>query len=134
MSAFTVLGSIFYSGGFVYIRRMTRGRKVKASLFFTLASFLAIFLFIGLTSPVNKIGYALVFFGLLFIFLVSLGHFYIYLTRGQLGPRSRGRIVIFSVFVVLILMFSSSQSLNWVDGLILVLVLAGLLFYSSRRA
>lgn len=113
---------------------MTRARKIKLSLFFSLASFTALLLLMGLTSPVDKVGYALVFFALLFIFLVCLGHLLVFLFKGRLGPKSRGRIVIISVFVVLLLMFNSSQSLNWVDGLILLLVLAGLLFYSSRRA
>jgi hypothetical protein len=113
---------------------MTRAVKVKLSLFFTLVSFGALVLLTGLTSPVSNIEFALVFFGLLFVFLISFGHLWVFLRKGQLGPKSRGRIVIISVFVVLALMFSSSQSLNWVDGLILLLVLGGLLFYSSRRA
>lgn len=112
---------------------MSRAAKIKLSLFFSLVSFMALVLLVGLTSPVKKISFALVFFAVLFVFLVSVGHLLIYLRRGQLGPKSRGRIVIFGVFAVLVLMFSSSQSLNWVDGLILLLVLGGLLFYSSRR-
>ena len=113
---------------------MTRVGKVKISLFFSAVSFIALILLVGLTSPVKNISFALVFFGVFFVFLISFGHLLIYLRKGNMGPKSRGRIVIFSVFVVLLLMFSSSQSLNWVDGLILLLVLAGLLFYSSRRA
>jgi hypothetical protein len=113
---------------------MTRTAKIKWSLFFSVISLLAILLLIGLTSPVENISFALVFFAVLFVFLVSFGHLLIYIRKGQLGPKSRGRIVILSVFIVLLLMFSSSQSLNWVDGLILLLVLGGLLFYGSRRA
>jgi len=113
---------------------MTRAGKTKLSLFLSVISFSAIILLMGLTSPVRNISFALVFFAILFVFLVNFGHLLIYLRKGQLGPKSRSRIVILSVFVVLLLMFSSSQSLNWVDGLILLLVLGGLLFYSSRRS
>ena len=113
---------------------MTRGRKIKLTLSSSLASLAVLVVLIGFTSPIDNISYALAFFGVAFWFLVSLGHLLIYVRRGQLGPKSRGRIVIVSVFAVLLMMFSSSQSLNWVDGLILLLVLAGLLFYSSRRA
>lgn len=113
---------------------MTRSGKTKLSLFFSAISLLGLILLIGLTSPIKNISFALVFFAVLFILLVSFSHLLIYFRKGQLGPKSRGRIVILSVFIVLLLMFSSSQSLNWVDGLILLLVLGGLLFYSNRRA
>ncbi|HEY5549626.1 MAG TPA: hypothetical protein VIK37_00225 [Candidatus Saccharimonadales bacterium] len=113
---------------------MTRAGKVKLSFFFSVLSLLGLILLMGMTSPIKNISFALVFFVVLFLFLVSFGHLLIYLRKGQLGPKSLSRIVIFSVFLVLLLMFSSSQSLNWVDGLILLLVLGGLLFYSSRRA
>lgn len=113
---------------------MTRAGKIKLSLFFSVISLSALLLLTGLTSPIKNIGFALVFFAVLFVFLVSFSHLLIYFRRGKLGPKTRGRIVILSVFIVLLMMFSSSQSLNWVDGLILLLVLGGLLFYSSRRA
>lgn len=113
---------------------MARAGKVKLSLFFSVISLLGLILLIGMTSPINNISFALVFFAVLFVFLVSFGHLLIYLRKGQLSPKSRGRIIIFSVFIVLLLMLSSSQSFNWVDGLILLLVLGGLFFYSSRRA
>ncbi|HEX5395409.1 MAG TPA: hypothetical protein VFW52_03620 [Candidatus Saccharimonadales bacterium] len=113
---------------------MPKNRRLKIASASFLISLAALVLLVGLTSPVENISFALVFFAVAFWFFVSLGHLLIYLRRGQLGPKSRGRIVIVSVFLVLLMMFSSSQSLNWVDGLILLLVLAGLLFYSSRRA
>ena|SRR3990167_6911464 len=113
---------------------MSRGGKIKLSLLFSVISLLAMALIFSLTTPVSNISFALVFFGVLLVFLISFGHLLIYLRKGELGPKSRGRIMIFSVFIVLLLMFSSSQSLNWIDGLILLLVLGGLLFYSSRRA
>jgi peptidoglycan/LPS O-acetylase OafA/YrhL len=113
---------------------MPRSRKTKLSLISLLLSLLVLAALVGFTSPISNISYALAFFAVAFWFLVSLGHLLIYLRRGKLGAKSRGRIVIVSVFLVLLMMFSSSQSLNWVDGLILLLVLGGLLFYSSRRA
>ncbi len=86
-----------------------------------------------LTSPVNNIAYTIVFFAAFFTLLASLGYFLTYLRRGKITPKSRVRILIVSTFIMLVLMFRSAQSLSWADALVLLLVAAGLLFYSSRR-
>ncbi len=85
------------------------------------------------TSPVNNVSYAIFFFLALLVFLVSFGWVVSLAQNGQVSRKSRGRIVIFSLFIILFLMFRSAGSLNWVDGLILVLIVAGLIFYGSRR-
>jgi hypothetical protein len=118
----------------MYNKHVTRKLKLKLSLIGSFISFLALFLLVSLTSPVENIGLVLIFFAVLLVFLVSLGHLLVYLRQDRLGPKTRSRIVIFSVFIVLLLMFGSSQSMSWVEGLILLLVFGGLLFYSSRRA
>lgn len=98
------------------------------------ASFLAIWLIVLLTSPIKNIAFAVPFFAALFVFLVSVAHLFLYLRWGEVSPRARSRILIISIFIVLLTMFKSAQSLNWIDALILLLVLGGLLFYSSSRA
>ncbi len=85
------------------------------------------------TNPVDKIGYAMLFFLVLLIFLGSAGYLLISRWKGIVSPRNRFRIAIVSIFLVILVMFSSAQSLGWLDGIVLVLVTAGLLFYSSRR-
>ncbi|HLG90651.1 MAG TPA: hypothetical protein VI336_00590, partial [Candidatus Saccharimonadales bacterium] len=84
---------------------MSRRQKIKLSLFFSVISLLGLIFLLGLTSPIKNISFALVFFTVLFLFLASFGHLLIYSRRGELGPKSRSRIVIFSIFVVLLLMF-----------------------------
>ncbi len=108
--------------------------KIKFWLVLSVISFVTLLLVTFLTSPIDKIGIAIVFFLILFLLLVSLGHLILYLRRGKVGARGRTRILIISVFIVLLMMFRSVQSLSWIDALILLLVVGGLLFYSSRRS
>ena len=86
-----------------------------------------------LTSPIRNITFAVPFFMTSFIFLISLGHFLTYLRKGKVSRKSRSRILILSIFILLLLMFKSAGSLNLIDLIILILVVGGLLFYSSRR-
>jgi amino acid permease len=86
------------------------------------------------TSPINNIIYAAAFFGLALIFLVSLGHLMVRLQTGEVSAKNRYRIVALSLVLLILLMFRSAQSLNWVDGVILVLIGFGLIFYISKRS
>ena len=86
-----------------------------------------------LTNPVQNVSYALFFFGLLLVLLLSLGHLAVYLRRGKVTATVRSKIVIISVLLVFLLMFRSAGSLNWADLLVMVLLSFGLLFYSGRR-
>ena len=86
-----------------------------------------------LTSPVQKIGYAILFFAALLFTLVSLGYLVMRLWGAKPSPKNRYRIFIISLFIVVALMFRSAQSLNWTDALIVLLVAFGLLFYGGRR-
>ena len=97
-------------------------------------SFLFLTIFALLTSPIKNITYAILFFIGLAVFLTSSGYFLTYLRKAAVGPKERYRIFIASLFILTALMFRSAQSLNWIDGLVLLLIIAGLLFYSGRRA
>ena len=86
-----------------------------------------------LTNPLQNISYAIFFFGILLVLLLSVGHLLMSLKSSEINRRSRSKIVIISIFLVIILMFRSAGSLNWVDILVMLLLGGGLLFYSSRR-
>ncbi len=104
---------------------------LPASLF--ASSLLGLLLIMLFSDPVQNISYAVLFFAILLILLLSLGHLLVRLGPNKIGRRWRSRILIISVLLVIILMFRSAGSLNWVDILVLLLLGAGLLFYSSRR-
>jgi hypothetical protein len=97
-------------------------------------SFFCLFLIMLLTSPVKNIAWAVVFFLALEVFLLSVGYWVVYLQAGAMRPLFRYRIIILSLFILIALMFRSAQSLTWIDGLALVIITVGLLFYSARRA
>lgn len=96
-------------------------------------SFFGLTLILLLTDPVQNVSYALIFFAVLLILLFSLGHLLLGLGSRSVSRRSRSKILIVSVLLVIILMFSSAGSLNWVDILVVLLLSGGLLFYSGRR-
>jgi hypothetical protein len=96
-------------------------------------SFLVMLLLGLLTSPIDKVGYAIVFFAGLLGFLISLGYLIIRLQLGGVSKKNRSQIIIVSIFLVIISMFRSAHSLDWVDGLVLLGITSGLLFYSGSR-
>ncbi|HXY18326.1 MAG TPA: hypothetical protein VEH48_02820 [Candidatus Nitrosopolaris sp.] len=96
--------------------------------------FLYLAAIMSFTSPVKNISWAIAFFIGLAAFLVSLGYTAVYLQAGAMQPRYRLRIGIITVFILVLLMFRSAQSLSWIDGLVLLIITLGLLFYSSHRA
>jgi len=106
-------------------------RRVAGSL--TLLSFVALALLMSFTNPVDNVIYAALFFGLALVFLLSLGHFLVRLQTGEVSSKNRYRIVALSLIFLTLLMFTSAQSLSWVDGIILVLIGFGMVFYISRR-
>jgi hypothetical protein len=97
-------------------------------------SFLLLLILGLFTSPTKNIGYVVFFFAGLFVLLVSLGHLLVRLQTGRVSLKSRFRIILISLFILLLLMIRSAQSLTWVDAVILSLIAAGMLFYSSRRS
>jgi hypothetical protein len=94
---------------------------------------LCLLLMLLLTSPLNDLGYIIILFAALFIFLISFGHLLVYIKSDQVSLKSRYRIIIFSFLSVSILMFRSAQSLSLSDLFILVLICFGLIFYSAKR-
>ena len=99
-----------------------------------LVSFLGLVVLMTTTDPIDKIIYAVVFFILALVFMVSFGFWLIRLQLGEVSPKNRYRVVALSLVVLTLLMFRSAQSLSWVDAVILFLIAFGLGFYISRRA
>jgi hypothetical protein len=106
----------------------------RKSFWLALASFLTLVILMVSTNPIDKIIYAVVFFVLALVFMISFGFFFIGLQKATVGTKDRFRIIAIGLIVLTLLMFRSAQSLNWVDALILVLICFGLGFYISRRA
>ena len=100
----------------------------------TAGSLAALLIFGSLTSPLDNVSYSIVFFGLALIFLVAGGYLLTYLRRGQVAPKSRSRILIVSLLILIALMLRSSGSLNFLEAGVLVLIGVGLWFYSGRRS
>lgn len=107
-------------------------KKTKLPALYASGSFLCLLVLMATTTPGQNIIFSAIFFILLLIFLVSLGHLLISF-RVSGVERRRYRVVIVSLFIVIALMFTSSQSFGWVDGLILLLTVAGFIFYADRR-
>ncbi len=102
-----------------------------------LTSLLSLAVIAGLmlwTSPIDNIIYAVFFFGLALLFLVSSGYFLVKLQTGEVSHKNRYRIIVLSLIFLILLMFRSAQSLSWVDGVILALIAFGLAFYISKRS
>ncbi|MBX4201492.1 hypothetical protein KW803_01165 [Candidatus Saccharibacteria bacterium] len=109
-------------------------RKHKLSFWLAILSFLGLVgLMVG-TNPAQKITYAVAFFALALIFMISFGFLMVGLQLGEVSSKNRYRIIAVSLIILTILMFRSAQSLNWVDGIILLLISFGLVFYISRRS
>src|SRR3990167_10271945 len=81
------------------------------------------------TSPVDKISYAMLFFGLLLLFLISLGHQLQKRFKPNINARDNFRLAVICLGLVSLLMFQSAQSLGWVEGSVLLAVVFGLWFY-----
>lgn len=112
---------------------MMAKKQILIPASFLIISLVSMVLLMLLTSPVKKIGYAVVFFGILSVALISLGYLIVRIWGGQTTAKNRYRIIIVSLFITISLMFRSAQSFNWVDLVIVVLVTFGLLFYGGRR-
>jgi hypothetical protein len=129
MGAFTVLA--LYS--IIYDVEQSH-RKTLLPVAASAGSFISLLILTILTSPVSTISYAITFFLLLFVFLVSTAYAVIYIQNGRIRSRNRYRIYITSLLIVVAIMLRSAQSLNLMDAFILLLVAMGLLVYSSRRS
>lgn len=99
-----------------------------------LLSFVGVVAIMMTTNPFDKIIYAVVFFVLAMVFMVSLGFWLVRLQLGEVSSKNRYRVVALSLVILALLMFRSAQSLSWVDAVILLLITFGMGFYISRRA
>jgi hypothetical protein len=108
--------------------------KQRAAGALSLISLVALILLTSLTKPLDNIIYTALFFGLALVFLLSFGHFLVRFQTGEVSSKNRYRIIVLTLIFLILLMFRSAQSLSWVDGIILVLIGFGLVFYISRRS
>src|SRR5260221_710376 len=97
-------------------------RKHKLPFWTTAVSFAGLAILMATTNPIDKIIYAVAFFGLALVFLISFGHWVVRLQVGEVSAKNRYRIIAVSLIILTILMFRSANSLNWVDGVILALI------------
>lgn len=109
-------------------------RYSKLPVLLLSGSFIALLLLSLLTDPTSNIGYAVLFFLLLLLFLVALGNFIVSLRSARPTAKSRYRVVALSLFLTITLMLRSTQTLNLVDILILLLIIFGFMFYIGRRS
>ncbi|OGL25584.1 hypothetical protein A3E49_02200 [Candidatus Saccharibacteria bacterium RIFCSPHIGHO2_12_FULL_49_19] len=113
---------------------MAEHRHLKKPIWATLISGLGLLAFASVTSPAENISYSLVVFAIALIFLVSIGYVFTNLRWGRVTPRGRTRIFFVSSLIIVALMLKSSGSLSAIEILVLLLIGAGLWFYSGRRA
>lgn len=109
-------------------------RKHKLPFWLALTSFAGLVVLMASTNPIDKIIYAVVFFGLALVFLISFGYLMVRLQAGTVSAKNRYRIIAISLLILTIVMFRSANSLNWVDAVILALISFGLVFYISKRS
>ncbi len=108
--------------------------KIKLPGSLAIGSFIALAVLMTAANPIDNIIYAIAFFALAFVFMISLGVTIVRLQTGELRPKNRYRIVALSLVILILLMFRSAESLNWVDAVILILIGFGLVFYISKRS
>lgn len=118
---------------FIYNSNMTISRH-KVPLWTTVTSAGILILLLLTTSPIDKAIYAVAFFALVLVFMISLGYLVVGLQNGRVAQKSRYRIAAISLLILSLLMLRSTQSLNWQDAVILLLIGFGLVFYISRRS
>jgi len=99
-----------------------------------LASFAGLAILMTSTNPIDNIIYAALFFFLALVFLLSFGFFAVRLQTGGISSKNRYRVISVSLVLLILLMFRTAQSLSWVDGIILILIGFGLVFYISKRS
>lgn len=122
------LGSKFYNS---YVG-LTVNRLQKLPVLIMTGSFCGLLVLALLTNPINQVGVIFVFFCLVLTFFISLGLVLTGKSKNSLTKR-RYKITMLSIFVVILLMFRSTQSLGLTDVTILILTVSGLFFYISRK-
>lgn len=96
-------------------------------------SFFGLLLTTALTNPLQNISYAVFFFVVLLVLLLSLGCLLLGLNSSKISLKARNKLFIVSVLIVMGVMFRSAGSFNRVDFAVMLLLGGGLLFYIGRR-
>lgn len=109
-------------------------KNTGLAFFVSLLSFGALLAMILLSNPLQDVSYALYFFGLLLILLVSLGYLVLLQRNGKIAPRSSYKIFVSSGLIVILAMFKSAGSLGVANIAIIILLVGGLIFYFNRRS
>jgi hypothetical protein len=109
-------------------------RTHKTALWMSLLSLVGLVLLMLLTNPLDKAIYAVGFFALALVFMISFGHLIVGIQLARVSLKNRYRIITVSLLILILLMFRSTQSLDWQDAVILILISFGLVFYISRRS
>ena len=112
---------------------INRFRASTLSAVLSVISLLGLLILVSVTNPVDKISHVMVFFLIFLIFLISVGNLLMHRIRGEVSPKNRYRVFIVSIFLVVLIMFRSAQSLGWLEAAVLLSVMSGLLFYGGRR-
>jgi hypothetical protein len=113
---------------------MSRLKRYKLSMTLFVLSGLTIVLLALLTSPIHQISWAIVFFVALLFMFISFGHILVERVVGQVSSRSRYRIFVISIFLLVAIMFRSAQSLRLPDLIVILSVTVLLIFYGNRRS
>jgi hypothetical protein len=133
MSAFTAKGFMFIIFMFIINDMNTRRQSIKLPTIVLAGSLIFITLLTLMTDPIRSITWAILFFLLLFVILMSFSSTIIILQKGELTPKVRHRLVLGTSFLIICLMLRSAGSLSLVDAFVLILIFTGSIFYFSRR-
>jgi hypothetical protein len=129
MSAFTAKGFKFTIKG-VNLRQ----RNAKLPTVISVGSLIFMTIIVLLSDPTKGIGWSILFFGLLFIFINTFAANTVRLQSGTVSHKARKRIALGASFVVVCLMLRSASSLSLLDLFVLVLIFSGFIFYFSHRS
>jgi len=128
MGAFTAEGFKFTIKG-VKLRQ----QKIKLPSLILVGSLVFIISTVLFTDPTANVGWAVLFFIMLFILINSFALSTARLQLGTVSPKVRRRILLGTCLVVVALMLRSAGALSLVDFVVLTLIFSGSTFYFSRR-
>jgi hypothetical protein len=128
LGAFTVLAPSFR----IIIVKLSDYR-IRSNIYGAAGCLLLIALIFFFTNPLNSALLVMVFFVLVFWLLICSLNSIVLIQSGGLSKRSKRRVVLFSTFLTIFLMFSSTRSLNLTDIIIMFLILFGLYFYLEKN-
>lgn len=111
----------------------TLQQKLKLPALTIAGSFLTLSVFMSLTDPFQNPFFSIVVFALMAILLISIGYFLTILRGREITPRRRIRIILVASLIMVGAMLRSFGSLDAWQTVVLLIVGAGLWFYTGRR-